>query len=134
MTDVVTDTHALIWYLEDSPRLSASASQVFDRCDRGELVIYIPTICLVEIVYLQEKRRISANLKAQLDEALSTGNSGLVLFDLTIGIVEALAKIPRESVPDLPDRVIAATALHLGLPLISCDRRMPLTGIPLIWD
>ncbi|MEY3305588.1 MAG: type II toxin-antitoxin system VapC family toxin [Pseudanabaena sp.] len=134
MTDVVTDTHALIWYLEDSPRLSASASQVFDRCDRGELVIYIPTICLVEIVYLQEKRRISANLKAQLDEALSTGNSGLVLFDLTIGIVEALAKIPREAVPDLPDHVIAATALHLGLPLISCDRRMPLAGIPLIWD
>jgi len=52
MTDVVTDTHALIWYLEDSPRLSASASQVFDRCDHGEIVIYIPTICLVEIVYL----------------------------------------------------------------------------------
>jgi PIN domain nuclease of toxin-antitoxin system len=69
-----------------------------------------------------------------LKHALSTGNSGLVLFDLTIGIVEALAKIPREAVPDLPDRVIAATALHLGLPLISCDRRMPLTGIPLIWD
>lgn len=134
MSDVVTDTHALIWYLEDSPRLSASASQVFDRCDSGELVIYIPTICLVEIVYLQEKGRISANLKEQLDEALSTGDSGLVLFDLTVGVVEALVKIPREAVPDLPDRVIAATASHLGLPLISCDRRMSLTGIPLIWD
>ena len=134
MSDVVTDTHALIWYLEDSPRLSTSASQFFDRCDCGELVIYIPTICLVEIVYLQEKRRISANLKTQLDEALSIGNSGLVVFDLTVGVVEALAKISREAVPDLPDRVIAATALHLGLPLISCDRRMPLTGIPLIWD
>lgn len=134
MTDVVTDTHALIWYLEDSPRLSASASQVFDHCDCGELVIYIPTICLVEIVYLQEKGRISNNLKAQLEESLSSGTSGLVLFDLTIGVVEALAKIPRKAVPDLPDRVIAATAFHLQLPLISCDHRMPLTGIPLIWD
>ena len=133
MSDVVTDTHALIWYLEDSPRLSASANQVFDRCDRGEVVIYVPTICLVEIIYLQEKGRISGNLKAQLDEVLMIGSSGLVLFDLTAGVVEALAKIARESVPDLPDRVIAATAFHLGLPLISCDRRMPLTGIPLIW-
>jgi PIN domain nuclease of toxin-antitoxin system len=129
MSDVVTDTHALIWYLEDSPKLSALASQVFDRCDRGEVVIYIPTICLIEIIYLQEKGRISANLKTQLDEALITGTSGLILFDLTVGVVEALAKIPREAVPDLPDRVIAATAFHLNLPLISCDRRMPLTGI-----
>jgi PIN domain nuclease of toxin-antitoxin system len=133
MSDAVTDTHALIWYLEDSPKLSILANQVFDRCDRGEVLIYIPTICLVEIVYLQEKGRIPANLKAQLEEALITGTSGLVLFDLTIGVVEALAKIPREAVPDLPDRAIAATAFHLNLPLISCDRRMPLTGIPLIW-
>ena len=33
MSDVVTDTHALIWYLSDSPRLSVAANQLFDRCD-----------------------------------------------------------------------------------------------------
>jgi PIN domain nuclease of toxin-antitoxin system len=134
MNDAVTDTHALIWYLEDSPKLSTLANQTFDRCDRGEITIYIPTMCLIEIIYLQEKGRISGNLKTQLDEALISGMSGLVLVDLTAGVVEALTKIPREAVPDLPDRVIAATALYLGLPLISCDRRMPLTGLPLIWE
>ena len=40
MSDVVTDTHALIWYLSDSPRLSVAANQLFDRCDRGEIIIY----------------------------------------------------------------------------------------------
>ena len=40
MSDAVTDTHALIWYLEDSPRLSAAANQTFEQCDRGEIVIY----------------------------------------------------------------------------------------------
>jgi PIN domain nuclease of toxin-antitoxin system len=130
----VTDTHALIWYLEDSPKLSTSANQIFDRCDRGEINIYIPTICLIEIIYLQEKGRISSGLKIQLDEALTSGMSGLILSDLTAGVVEALTKIPREAVPDLPDQVIAATALFLSLPLISCDRRMPLTGLPLIWE
>ena len=44
MTDVVTDTYALIWYLEDSPRLSASASQVFDRCDHRMPLTGIPLI------------------------------------------------------------------------------------------
>ena len=34
MSDAVTDTHALIWYLEDSPRLSSAANQTFEQCDR----------------------------------------------------------------------------------------------------
>ncbi len=50
MINAVTDTHALIWYLEDSHRLSDTANDIFEQCDRGEIVIYIPTICLVEIV------------------------------------------------------------------------------------
>lgn len=58
MTDYVADTHSLIWYLEDSPRLSSGARECFDACDRGEVIINVPTICLVEIIYLQEKGRI----------------------------------------------------------------------------
>lgn len=49
----------------DSQRLSKAAREVFDVCDRGEIWVYVPTICLVEIVYLQEKDRIPANLKAR---------------------------------------------------------------------
>jgi len=39
-------------------------------------------------------------------------------------VTDAMAQIPRSEVPDMPDRVIAATSLHLGLPLISKDRRI----------
>jgi PIN domain nuclease of toxin-antitoxin system len=133
MVNAVTDTHALIWYLEDSPRLSPAANQIFDECARGNIIIYIPTISLVEIVYLQERNRISPDLKTQLDAELQAGTSNLVLCDLTIGVANALALIPPASVPDMPDRIIAATALHLGLPLISRDSRMPLTGLKIIW-
>lgn len=38
-TDFVTDTHGLIWYLEDSPLLGAQAQQAFDACDRGDCFI-----------------------------------------------------------------------------------------------
>lgn len=133
MSDAVTDTHALIWYLEDSPRLSRAANQVFDQCDRGEIFIYLPTICLVEIVYLQERGRIAPNLKTQLEIELLLGNSNLILTDLTAQIVKSLESIPRNSLPDMPDRIIAATALHLGLPVISRDSKMPLAGINVIW-
>ncbi len=134
MPGVVTDTHSLIWYLEDDPRLGPVANQTFDACDRGELVIHIPTICLVEIVYLQEKGRIPADLKARLDTELQAGTSGLVLADLTAEVVEALSHVPRAGVPDMPDRIIVATASHLGLSLISRDRKILQTGVvDIVW-
>ena len=133
MPDAVTDTHALIWYLEDSPRLGPRANQIFSQCDRGEVVIYVPTICLVEIVYLQEKGRIPAGMKAQFDAEFQSGTNGMILADLTAEVVKALVKVPRDRIPDLPDRVIAATALHLGLPLISQDTKIQMSEVDTVW-
>ena len=67
MPDATTDTHSLIWYLEADPQLSMVARETLFACDRGEIQVYVPTICLVEIVYLQEKGRIPGELKAQFD-------------------------------------------------------------------
>jgi PIN domain nuclease of toxin-antitoxin system len=131
--DAVTDTHGLIWYLQDDPQLGMQASKIFDACDTGELIIYVPTICVVEIIYLQEKGRIPADFKKQLNDALRSGVTGLVLFDLTGEVADAISQVPRNQVPDLPDRIVAATALHLGLPVISRDRKIQLSSIKSIW-
>jgi len=133
MRDAVTDTHGLIWYLEDSPRLGSDARAVFDACDRGKIVVYVPTICLVEITYLQEKGRIPVNLKAKLDTELQAGTTGLILASLTPEVADAVAHVPRSDVPDMPDRIIAATAVHLGLPLISRDRAIQLSAVETVW-
>jgi len=133
MSDYVADTHALIWYLENSPRLGSQARAAFDTCDQGEIHIYVPTICLVEIVYLMEKGRISPKMKSMLDEELKSGESGLVLADLNMDVVDQIANVLRDDIPDLPDRVIAATALALNLPLISRDRKIVLSGLDTIW-
>ncbi len=133
MPDAVTDTHGLIWYLEDGPRLGPAARGVFDACDRGEIVVYVPTICLVEIIYLQGRGRIPTNLKAELDAELQAGTSGLILATLTREVANAVERVPRSEVPDMPDRIIAATAVHLGLPLISRDRGIQQSGVDTIW-
>ena len=133
MLDHVADTHALIWYLEDSPRLGSAARNIFDACDRQEILIYVPTICLVEMLYLQEKGRISADLKALLDAELRSAGSRLVVANLTADVVDAMDRIPRDIVPDMPDRIIAATALHLDLPLLTRDNRIRLSGVNAVW-
>ncbi len=133
MSDVVTDTHALIWWLEDDARLSTEARKWFELCERGEGSVFVPVICLVEMVYLQEKGRIPADLKARFDAVLQAGRSSLILVDLTGAVVEALTQVPYTEVPDMPDRIIAATALLLGLPLISRDRKIKMSAITSIW-
>ncbi|MBM3179157.1 MAG: type II toxin-antitoxin system VapC family toxin [Chloroflexi bacterium] len=133
MTDYIADTHALIWYLENSSRLGSQARAAFDACDRGEICIYVPTICLVEVVYLMEKGRVSPDMKSMLDKELKSGESGLVLVDLNADVADQTANVLREDIPDLPDRVIAATALALNLPLISRDRKIVLSGLETVW-
>lgn len=133
MTDYVTDTHALIWYLENSPRLGSEARAAFDACDQGEASIYVPTICLVEIIYLIEKERIPEDMFVLLEEELKAGTSGLVLTDLNADVVKEIKNVNRDDVPDLPDRIIAAIALSLKLPLITRDRKIQASGLETIW-
>lgn len=87
----------------------------------------------MEIIYLQEKGRIPADLKAQLDAALEAGTTGLILASLTAAVANAVAEVPRSDVPDMPDRIIAATALNLGVPLISRDRAIRLSTVQTVW-
>jgi PIN domain nuclease of toxin-antitoxin system len=132
MMHYVADTHSLIWYLEDSPRLIITARECFDACDRGQAIISLPTICLVEIIYLQEKGRIPGERKAVLDGKPARSGGGIVLGDLSAEVVKALPHVPKSDVPDMPDRIMAATPLCLGMPLISRDRWIGASGVETI--
>lgn len=129
MTAVAADTHAALWFLEDDPRLTVAAAGALDAADR----ILLPSICLVEITYLVEKARLHAavlpRLLAELDHPAST----LAVAPLDLGVVLALQDVSRLAVPDLPDRVIAATALHYSVPLVTRDHAIRASGIETIW-
>jgi PIN domain nuclease of toxin-antitoxin system len=130
----VLDSHTLIWHLQDSGSLSSKARNLLESVDSGRTVAIVPSIVLVELVYLAEKNRIEAEL---LDAALSSfGNDGknYRLASLDFGVTQALRRIPRAVVPDMPDRIIAATALKLGCPLLSVDSRISaLDEIDVVW-
>jgi predicted nucleic acid-binding protein len=54
-----------------------------------------------------------------------------VVLDDAIAV--AMRQIPRQDIPDLPDRVIAATALLHGIPVLSRDSRIRSSSIKTIW-
>ena len=53
------DTHAIIWYLEDSAELSARARSTIEGAIQGGRSVYISAISLVETIYLSERGRLT---------------------------------------------------------------------------
>ncbi|MCI0394026.1 MAG: hypothetical protein L0332_23190 [Chloroflexi bacterium] len=48
-------------------------------------------------------------------------------------IARALSRVDAGRVPDMPDRIVAATAVQHNVPIISRDGKIKLSGIKTIW-
>ena len=134
MSRWVTDTHGLLWHLYNANKLSAQVKEIFAGADNDEHQIVIPAIVLVETVYLAERGRIVADAVHHVLRLLQAGADNYMVAALDIGVALALTKVDASVVPDMPDRVIAATALHLDLPLLTRDTKIQMLGnVRMVW-
>jgi PIN domain nuclease of toxin-antitoxin system len=120
---VLLDTHTMLWMVEDHPRLGDQAAIMLNRsaCDDR---IAISAITPWEIALLVSKRRIDLHRDALewLNAALSL--SGIHLVPLDPEIAVASTRLPFEMHPDPADRILVATARHLGATLVTADRAL----------
>lgn len=134
LSEFVTDTHALYWHMGDDPRLSDAARRLFDAADQGLHRILVPSIVLVEIVYLLERRRLSSAVVERIFGLFGVDADNYLMGNLDYATARAVQVIPRSDVPDMPDRIIVATAWQLGLPLISRDEAIRRAAVvPIVW-
>ncbi len=133
MIRVVADTHAVLWYLYNDPRLSLAAGSVMDTTLRAGDEIAISAISLVEIAYLVERSRIPQDAFERVINALNTPGFSFREIILNQRVADVLRQISRAQIPEMPDRIIAATALMLGVPLISRDSKIQASSIATIW-
>jgi PIN domain nuclease of toxin-antitoxin system len=129
---VVADTHAAVWYLANDPRLSKAAGFALDQSTASGHRILIPSISLVELTYLIEKGRLPAASRSRLVNAIADPAGPYRLAPLDAAVAEAVQRVDR-SIRDLPDRVIAATALAWNMPLVSRDGKIRASQIETIW-
>jgi len=131
---IVADTHTIIWYLRSPEKLSTNAVNALDNALNNGESTFISAISLVEINYLVEKNRIPTSSLEQLLQLIDDPLVNLVVIPLDTPVAKAFTQISRKIVPEMGDRIIAATALYLGLPLVTKDHKISnLSNIQIVW-
>jgi PIN domain nuclease of toxin-antitoxin system len=125
---ILVDTHVLLWWVAAPEHLSASAQRALREADE----IGVPAITFWEIAVLNRRRRIA------LGEPVSSWAKNVLAIPrlrcvpATCAVTAFADEIAMH--PDPADRFIVATAIDLGVPLVTRDRHLrKLKIVKTIW-
>jgi PIN domain nuclease of toxin-antitoxin system len=129
---ILLDTHVVVWLAFDLSRLSRQATAAIDKARQHGDGLAICEITLLELTALESKGRI--HLDISLETFLREVEVRFVVLPIT-GRAGVLALGLPAAYPKNPaDRIIGATALAEGLPLLTADREVQRSkALPTIW-
>jgi len=126
----VVDTHALLWWFTGNPRIGKKAAKAFDTCEQGNAIMVIPSIVLAEALSIFDKKRVTFDFRKLFQQVHDSEN--FVIMALDFPVLETMVTL--KDVPELHDKIIAATARHLDLPLLTIDKTLSkVASIKTIW-
>lgn len=118
----ILDTHVWIWVVEgDRSALSAPAIEAIERAAQAGAV-QVSAISVWEVAMLEAKGRIS--LSRTVDDWIRAAlhAPGVRLLPLGPEIAIESTRLPGSPQADPADRILMASARHLGARLATCDR------------
>ena len=128
----VTDTHALVFHAAGGGRLGPKARQHFDACERRQAILYVPVVVMWEISLLARAVRIS--LRRPLGEFFDDLFSNPAYQPIDTTAAHVLIADGLRFTRDPFDALIVATARDLGLPLVTRDAQIRVSGaVRAIW-
>ena len=128
---ILLDTHALLWMGGEPRRLSAVARRAIQQAP-GSGGLGIAAISLWEVAWLAARGRIV--LATTTAAFLAELTQRTAIYPITSEIAALAASFGPDYPSDPCDRIIGATALAIGAPLITRDaalRRIP--ALQTVW-
>jgi PIN domain nuclease of toxin-antitoxin system len=115
------DTHVLVWLMEGNERLAPKSREIIRTAAQTDN-LYVSAITPWEIAMLVSKGRLSFSLEIckWLGKALEM--PGIRMIPLSIEISVASTQLPGDFHSDPADRIIVATARHIGATLVTEDK------------
>lgn len=131
---IVLDTHAWIWWISNPEKLGVAASSAIEQAIQ-ENSIFLSSISTWEIALLVAKGRLTLSINVR-DWVRKTESLPFIRFmpvDNTIALRSV--DLPEPFHADPADRIIVATALSTGLPLVTKDKKIQnCSFVQTIWD
>lgn len=116
---IIVDTHVVVWLALEPSKISKKARAAIEEVRyRGE-GLAISDMSLLEIAMVETKGRIRLN--ASLETFLTEVEARFVVLPITGRVCVRALALPANYPKDPADRIIAATALVEGVPLVTAD-------------
>jgi PIN domain nuclease of toxin-antitoxin system len=131
---IVLDTHTLIWWADAGSKLSENARKATTVAARRQGGLVASAISVFEIVTLERRGRLKFKIPA--NEWLTHVRilPELTIHPITDEIAERAGALGEVFPGDPADRLIAATALVLGVPLVTHDTKLrDVPGLSTVW-
>lgn len=120
---IVLDTHVWVWWISDPDKLSRKARRSIDEAI-AERSIYVSSISAWEVALLVLRDRLTLTMDVRDWVARSESLPFLNFVPVDNAIALKSTHLPGRFHSDPADRIIVATALVLGAPLITKDRKL----------
>jgi PIN domain nuclease of toxin-antitoxin system len=128
----VTDTHPLIFHAAGNGRLGTKAAALFERCERGEAILYIPAAVIWECALLARVARV--NLRRSVRSFFTDLFSNPAYQSLDLTSDQAFLADELRFTRDPFDALIVSAAKTIDLPLITRDRVIRESGaVRVLW-
>ena len=119
---ILVDTYVVVWLAFDAARISKNARSAIEKARQNGEGLAISDISLFELarIFNREHRRLAISVESALAEI----ERRFVVLPISGRISLRALSLPAAYPKDPADRIIGATALVEGIPLVTADREI----------
>lgn len=131
MAEFLIDTHVLIWYLEDNPKLSSNAAEILEDTRHN---LYVSIASLWEIAIKSGLGKLKLKIEFHdLKEVLKRLSIEILLIDFEDTQIYLTLPI-FENHRDPFDRILVGQVMRRSMALVSGDKKFDLYAIQRVWE